>query len=364
MLIKYFIAGLVAGTLCVLPIVFSPSFSLAKNSASPGLMPTDHKDIDTLKKITSLEKTNIEHQALLVLEKVDFISEDERANENMLESEDLVAGDVLAEHNSGQVLPFDITGYSMLEERMASLSHEQNESFNNEQLSQFARELKQELDSNGINRLITLLDQEPSEQLKVLIRQTIAESGSAVAQSLALQLTSSDQQSDKLHGLSMLRVGEMGSDEAREVALSHLYDSDDINLKRASLFALVSAKDRPQEKAHITSVLLEHVQHEQAGVRGAAIEMLGQWGGDESSKEHIQLALTDESTQVRASAVFAANRAGLRSEATRHALLSMLQNDNESWETRMLAYSALSAHSMNAQEQEIYHQFQLAHTDF
>jgi hypothetical protein len=114
--------------------------------------------------------------------------------------------------------------------------------------------------------------------------------------------------------------------------------------------ALKPAATDPSESDAIVGQLRGLSQHADPTVRGQSLLQLAQWDKTGSGQDRYAQALSDPAPQVRQAAIFAIAQSGVRSDAVKAGLMSMITSPSESREVKGSALQALERFALSKEE--------------
>jgi hypothetical protein len=166
----------------------------------------------------------------------------------------------------------------------------------------------------------------------------------------SMRLANSSNAAERKFGFEMLQSVAPDSPEVRTIARRTLASEQAPEVLVQALAALKSGATEPEEADQVVAQLTSLARHADPAVRSASIAQLGQWDKKGEGAERLSQALADSAPQVRQAAIFAIAQNGVRSEAIKSALMTLLNNPQESREVRGSALQVLERFSLSKEE--------------
>ncbi len=211
--------------------------------------------------------------------------------------------------------------------------------------------------TSDVNALLSQYQSANDQALKSRLRTLLASSNDAAVEPYALsQIVSESDPAAQKDWLALLAQRGIAASDTRQTILKLIPSLTNAQTQRYAITALEPAVVPIDQRQAVVRELANFSQAGNEEVRSAAIEMIGRWG-DPSYAHVIENALFDPAASVRSAALFAAYTSTVRTEQIKSSLLKIMQSDDESWDFRMDAYSALSSYQLNAQEHQQLYRF-------
>lgn len=212
--------------------------------------------------------------------------------------------------------------------------------------------------SDSISKaLLDLYSQPQSAKQKELVAALLATSASQSIETEALaRLNSAQSPESRSDWLRLLANRGVSSADGRNAILSTLPNLEHGHDIRNAMASLTQDSVPLEERRQILMSLEEKVYDHRDIVRGGAIEAIGRWGNNEHAAI-IESALFDESEQVRSVALMTAFSSKIRDPQLKSSLLRILNNEDEQWQFRMQAYTALDSYQLDDEEYEELYRF-------
>lgn len=194
------------------------------------------------------------------------------------------------------------------------------------------------------------------ESLQEPIRLLLAASGSADVQTHALEHIVTADSHSAHKWMQLLSAVGVNSKAHRDQLLEMMGYMQDPVLISTAITAFSPQNIPVDDQEDLLQQLAFYASSDDARVRGASIETLSSWPGEDHTYL-IEMGLNDDSEYVRQKATQAAAYSGTRSEVIKNRLLEILGNDGEDPSLRETAHEALQNYSLTAQEKEALYQF-------
>ncbi|MET0980686.1 MAG: HEAT repeat domain-containing protein [Telluria sp.] len=166
----------------------------------------------------------------------------------------------------------------------------------------------------------------------------------------ANRLANSSNAQDRKTGFEMLHSVAPDAPETRALVRRTLAAEQSPEVLAGALATLQSGALDPEETAQMVAQLKGLSQHADPAVRSASIRQLGQWDKGGESEERLSQALADGTPEVRQAAIFAIAQAGMRTPATKAALLALVSNPAETRDVRGSAMQVLERFALTREE--------------
>lgn len=207
-----------------------------------------------------------------------------------------------------------------------------------------------------VNQYLGLFASTDDETLQDSIRSLLAASGSADVETYALEnIGTAD--SHSAHKWMQLLASVGVSNKVHRDQLLDMMDYMQEPLLISTAITAFSPQTIPvEEQDDMMQRLAYYASSDDARVRGASLETLSSWPGEDHSYL-VEMGLNDDSEYVRQKAIHAAAYSGTRSEVIKSRLLEIVGSDGEDPALRENAHEALQNYSLTAQEKEALYQF-------
>ena len=164
------------------------------------------------------------------------------------------------------------------------------------------------------------------------------------------RLAGSSNAAERKYGFEMLQSVAPDAAETRNLVKRTLATEQSPEVLVQALGTLQTATAEPEEAATMVAQLKTLSQHLDPAVRSLSIQQLGQWDKKGEGAERLVQALGDRAPEVRQAAIFAIAQSGARTDATKAALMGLVNNAQESRDVRGSALQVLERFSLSKEE--------------
>ena len=166
----------------------------------------------------------------------------------------------------------------------------------------------------------------------------------------SIRLAGSSNAAERKYGFEMLQSVAPDTADTRNLVKRTLATEQSPEVLLQALGTLHTSTAEPEEAAMIVAQLKSLSQHADPAVRSLSLQQLGQWDKKGEGAERYAQALADRSSDVRQAAIFAIAQSGVRTDATKEALMALVSNAQESRDVRGSALQALERFSLSKEE--------------
>ncbi|WP_163831736.1 HEAT repeat domain-containing protein [Spartinivicinus ruber] len=174
---------------------------------------------------------------------------------------------------------------------------------------------------------------------------------------LSLELTGSTVKSEKVAGLELMSRLGIFQQKQRDKILNVINSETDPEVLGAAIFAMQKHPTSPDDSRLIMDSFQSLSQHPNPELRRRSLIAIADWASDIDQLQPVVTALNDSSVDVRAGAAFALARSRFVNDSATSALVSTLQDTEEDWAVRELAWQALADIPMNKEQYQAFKEF-------
>lgn len=218
-------------------------------------------------------------------------------------------------------------------------------------------------DPKTLDELMRLLEQSSDPDTKAMVKSLLSQVGGPKVQEYSMRLATSNDPTERREGFDLLHRQPSQTAEVRQLLKRALGKETDPMALFHAVSALQPAAVTPSETKEVVGLIRGLTQHADPAVRRQSIISLARWDGSGEFVAPLRQALSDDAQEVRQAAVWAAAEAGNRSGEVKSALLTVLNNGQESPEVRKSALHALERFQLSSEEYAAYSQVQSNLTD-
>ncbi|MDE1461285.1 HEAT repeat domain-containing protein [Spartinivicinus poritis] len=224
---------------------------------------------------------------------------------------------------------------------------------------QLEAKLLQEIQQNpaalkwAIAKFRSNLNEIPGQMLGVLLG-TIQD---PEVEELSLELTGSTVKSEKVAGLELMSRLGIFQEKQRDKILNVINSETDPEVLGAAIFAMQKHPTSPDDSQLIMDSFQSLSQHPNPELRRRSLIAIADWASSTDQLQPVVTALSDNSVDVRAGAAFALARSRFVNESATSALISTLQDNEEDWAVRELAWQALAEIPMSKEQYQAFKEF-------
>ena len=205
-------------------------------------------------------------------------------------------------------------------------------------------------DPTALRMLLQRYDADKSARARELLKSILSTVQTPEVTAFATRLAGSMDVAERKYGLEMLQSLAPDAPETRNLVRRTLASEQSPEVLVQALGTLQSTMLDPEEAAQIVAQLKVLAQHADPAVRSRSLAQLGQWDKSGHGAEQLALALADRAPEVRQAAVFAIAQNGGRSDNVKAALISLVNNAQESREVRGSALQVLERFALTKEE--------------